>query len=244
MPNLERSDILSTVESYMRLRTPGHRYASFDYCYRYFRDTPGEQLIQEMERSCLALGFYLASWGMFRGKSSLLQRSAEHYIPIVQYVAEQPTETWDLDVCTCDSAGIDRLRDIYQDIRSRMVGAETAHLTLVTKVMLGVFGVVPAIDRYFGDAFREISPNAKFRTFGRVSLEALQDFYQANKPAIERARAESMVLSFPDTEGTKLHYTRAKILDMYGFTKGGGIGAIQKKGTIPFSRGYKGIDPF
>lgn len=36
-----------------------------------------------MEVSCLHLGFYLASWGMLRGSSDLLQRSARHLVPLM-----------------------------------------------------------------------------------------------------------------------------------------------------------------
>lgn len=44
-----------------------HRYTSFDYCYNYFHPTNNSK--QDIEKSCLVLGFYLASWGMFRGSS-------------------------------------------------------------------------------------------------------------------------------------------------------------------------------
>jgi hypothetical protein len=219
---LRRNDVLRIVQSYMEQRTPQHRYASFDYCYRYFRTTSSKELLQNLEQSCLALGFYLASWGMFRGKSNLLQCSARHYVPIIEYVAEQPPNTWELDICTCDLDGIEKLRDIYRNIRSRVASEDVAHLTLVTKIMLGVFGTVPAFDRYFGDAFRAFSPSAKFRTFGKGSLLTLQDFYCENRPAIEDAAATYTVLSFHGDSEPKLNYTRAKVLDMYGFTLGGG----------------------
>lgn len=42
------------------------RYASFDYCFNYFQSFRGRasELISEenLEHSCLQLGFYLASW--------------------------------------------------------------------------------------------------------------------------------------------------------------------------------------
>lgn len=38
-----------------------HRYTSFDYCYNYFASHRGKALLDDVEKSCLVLGFYLAS---------------------------------------------------------------------------------------------------------------------------------------------------------------------------------------
>ena len=62
-----------------------HRFKSFDYCYNYF--VTNSDLTLDIEKSCLTLGFYLASWGMFRGSSFLLQKSAKHFQPTIEYIA-------------------------------------------------------------------------------------------------------------------------------------------------------------
>jgi len=36
------------------------RYTSFDYCYNYFKRN--NDFTNDIEKSCLVLGFYLASW--------------------------------------------------------------------------------------------------------------------------------------------------------------------------------------
>lgn len=47
------------------------RYRSWEYCYEYFlRDR--QQI--DIKDACLNLAFYLASWGMYRGSSFLLQQ--------------------------------------------------------------------------------------------------------------------------------------------------------------------------
>ena len=55
-------------------RDPTGRYASFDYCFNYFqsfRTYPAELTSPgNLELSCLQLGFYLASWGMLRGRQA------------------------------------------------------------------------------------------------------------------------------------------------------------------------------
>ncbi len=220
--SLARSDIKEIVDRYMCERESTHRYASFDYCYSYFRCSSSEQIVSDIERSCLVLGFYLASWGMFRGKSSLLKRSAKHYEPLVEYIASQSEELWRQDICTCGPQDMDKLITVYNDVRRRIVIPGVAHLTLVTKVMLGVFGVVPAFDTYFGNAFRSIIPDAGFRTFGRKSLLQIQRFYEANKAAIDDLSEKLHVLDFESGQATSLRYPKAKVVDMYGFILGGG----------------------
>ena len=60
---------------------PNERSASFDYCFNYFQSFREEDKIGElaepshMEVSTLQLAFFLASWGMLRGSSFLLERA-------------------------------------------------------------------------------------------------------------------------------------------------------------------------
>lgn len=222
MLSLKRDDIAQVIDQFMRRRTPGHRFASFDYCYRYFRCSSGDEIVRDIEKSCLCLGFYLASWGMFRGKSSLLQRSAAHYEQCVRYIAEQPKSVWDVDVCIASPEEMQMLRRIYNEIRDRITAPNASHLILVTKVMLGVFGSVPAFDRYFSDAFRSIVPSAGFRTFGEKSLRHIQEFYTTNRAEIDKAASAYQVLAFNSSSSPALTYPRAKIVDMYGFQVGNG----------------------
>lgn len=39
-----------------------------------------------IQLSCLYLGFYLASWGMLRASSVLLQRSVKHDVPVIDMI--------------------------------------------------------------------------------------------------------------------------------------------------------------
>ena len=175
-----------------------------------------------MEKSCLIVGFYLASWGMFRGRSSLLQRSVKHYEALVEFIAGQPRETWEIDVDSYNAEKVDQLLWLYDEVRNRLLDRSSAHLTLVTKVLLGVFGVTPAFDRFFGDAFRGIVPGAGFRTFGKKSVMQIRFFYEENSSIIDKIANETRVLDFKSGSPTQLVYPKAKIIDMYGFILGGG----------------------
>ena len=51
------------------------RDASYDFCFLYFQTHRGILGGKNLECSCMHLWSYLASWGMLRGSSELLQRS-------------------------------------------------------------------------------------------------------------------------------------------------------------------------
>lgn len=94
-------------------------------------------------------------------------------------------------------------------IRAALVGE--ASDILVTKIMLGVFGCVPAFDTYFKKGFG-------VSTFGPKALWRVGDFYRANAELIEHGRVRT--LEFESGRETERKYTRAKVIDMIFFTAG------------------------
>ncbi len=198
---------------------PDSRYASFDYCYKYFKETEPDDLARQMEKSCLMIAFYLASWGMLRGSSSLLRKSAKYYEPLVLYIAAADKTMWEVDVDSYSDENIERLTSLYNDLKKLVTGG-SSHLTLVTKIMLGVFGVVPAFDNYFTATMRSaFHGRCGFRSFNSTALLCIAEFYDANHEEIDRLASESRLLCFDTGEPTSTTYTRAKIIDMYGFQK-------------------------
>ena len=70
--------------------------------------------------SCLQLGFYLASWGMLRGSSTLLRKSARHYEPVIDVIdviAAAPAEVWDVDADRYSIGTWPVIRQLDQQIR-------------------------------------------------------------------------------------------------------------------------------
>src|SRR5690349_23461511 len=96
-------DIGAHASRYLQGRSDTARYASFDYCFNYFQSfhdegrTPALIETSQLETSCLQLGFYLASWRMFRGKAALLQHSAKSLARAVTVVAGAPESVWRAD---------------------------------------------------------------------------------------------------------------------------------------------------
>ena len=197
------------------------RYASFDYCFNYFqcdRQDPEALLGKNLELSCNQLGFYLASWGMLRGSSFLLQRSVKHFVPLVELIASAPYKLWELDVHKYDSEGLTLLMECVAKIREALhpeawrPDEGVASDILVTKVLLGVFGCVPAFDRYFKKGFG-------VATFSKGSLRRIGIFYAEHFKEIDGLRQPT--LDFITGRPSEIIYNRAKVIDMAFFVAGG-----------------------
>ena len=63
-----------------------HRYRSWEHCYGFFRRITHKRIVRQHD-DALQLGFYLASWGMYRGSSFLLQRAYTVHLSVVESLA-------------------------------------------------------------------------------------------------------------------------------------------------------------
>lgn len=213
------NDIITAVESYKNHSGPTDRYTSFDYCYNYFRETDDLEL--DIEKSCLTLGYYLASWGMFRGSSFLLQKSLKHFQTTICYINKLDQSFWDIDVNNYEPSSIKTIIGIYSELKNHFIPSGKMDLTLVTKILLGVFGFIPAFDNNFCNAFREIcNHQCGFRKLNSKSLFQIKSFYETNKEVIDQLSSTTFTTDFKTGQKTKINYTRAKIIDMYGFITG------------------------
>lgn len=208
-------DIKANIDEFLRKRNQTARYTSFDYCFNYFQAYREAGTTREilspgnLELSCLQLGFYLASWGMLRASSQLLQKSMRHYVPVIETIAAATPEVWNIDADDYTEPNIALLAEIANQLRSSL--HDGASDILVTKIMLGVFGSVPAFDNYFCSGFGTWSMSAK-------ALRKLASFYKANSKIIENYRVPT--IDFLTGQPTKRKYTRAKVIDMILWIEG------------------------
>ena len=203
-------------------RAPTDRYASFDYCFNYFQSRREAGHIRaladpaDLQLSCLHLGFYLASWGMYRGSTALLQQSVKRLAPVIAAIAAAPPAIWSVDADDYSGATVDLVFEIGRRLRLALPPGSTD--TLVTKIMLGVFGCVPALDANFVEGFRRAGyGRASFRP---ETLRRIARFYDAQAAVIERFRVPT--LDFDTGQPTNRLYSRAKVIDMIFFVEGGG----------------------
>ncbi len=208
-------DINDNLSAFASRRSPEARYASFDYCFNYFQRARDNEetadLVRgdQLELSCLHLGFYLASWGMMRGSGGLHRQSLRELAPVVQAIADEPPESWELDVPQYSGTGIGAVLALSNRIQKAYT--VSASSVLVSKTMLGVFGCIPAFDRFFRIGFG----GAKL---DRETLTKISDFYTANKSTLDAVHIHT--LDFLTKKDTHRSYTKAKIIDMIFFEEG------------------------
>lgn len=196
-------------------RHPEERYASFDYCYNYFYSFYQENRIPELadesniQTSCFQIAFFLASWGMFRGSSFLIEKSLKHYEELVRTISKMDPKLWEIDVDNYNKNNIELLMNCREEI-IRALGEDNAKTwdTLVTKIMLGVFANVPAFDTYF-------CKNMGVTKFNEENLMKIRVFYEKNKEIFDKSKIYTY--DFLDPNKKVFRYTKAKLVDMCGF---------------------------
>jgi len=152
-----------------------NRGRSWDQCCTFFqeyRNWDEEQRQANRELACLHLGFYLASWGMFRGSGPLMQKDYTIDGGIVDLLfADAYNELWEAtffqglltreDALLPNNGQIRLIFDLAANIRNYVNGLtiirgpgqpqENAKCsdTIVTKILLGTLACTPAYDKYF-----------------------------------------------------------------------------------------------
>lgn len=200
-------------------RKPNERYASFDFCYNYFYVFYKENKLFELankdnlQMGCLQIGFYLASWGMLRGSSFLLEKSARNFSDLIIAISKMNPKLWEIDVADYNDENIPLLLECKEQIINAL-GREENHPSdiLVTKIMLGVFANIPAFDQYFRKSMKVYSVNEN-------SLLKIKKFYLENKDVFDSFEPVH-TFDFLTSNETNNIYTKAKLIDMCGFMDG------------------------
>ena len=204
------------------------RSRSWEHCYRVFRDARTDPS-PDYDYLSLHLAFYLASWGMYRGSCFIFQKDYKVHTPIVEKVLKPEydclfglacTDLRNSDVraqlmeLSADIA--DYFDPIREEVKGRVVEYPVSPV-LITKILLGTLGCVPAYDTFFEKGVRHLG--LKERNYNEDSLLELADFYEAHNDRLEEARRGMR------TED--LVYPQMKLLDMglwqIGFEKDAGV---------------------
>jgi hypothetical protein len=214
----ESAEISKNVQRYLGSRGVDERFSSFDYCFNYFAGfhEAGPTLVldsgEQREIACLQLGFYLASWGMYRGSGQLIRHSARRLESTLEVIATSPEEIWSIDADDYSDHNQQLILSVGEAIRETLPGSATD--TLVTKIMLGVFGCVPAMDSFFVRGFG-MSSSKPLRL---KTLAAIGEY--AASHADELRDQSVYTLDFTSGSETSRRYTTAKIIDMVFFVQG------------------------
>jgi len=200
------------IEAYIKENNkPTQRYNSWNHCYKAFND-----LSKSDEELALHLGFYLASWGMYRGSSQLLQKDYTVHLKMVEVIRLFQ----DLRCIMEYEASVKDLDRIIALIQATKVVYKSFNVsptnTLVTKIILGTLGCLPAYDRFFIAGIKQCKE--PFTTLSKTSLTKLLGYVEQHKQELQTIKQEKKLQGYP----------LMKLVDMY-FWQIGYEGSTLKK---------------
>ena len=223
MKKIKEEDFINTTSLYIEglKKDQNMRYRSFDHCYFYFQKNYKKYRDDAIKDTmALHLFAYLSSWGMLRN-SFLLQKDYQFNREVVEIIAKKMYETANNNNNNKNLSAEDliELRDairgyyigkkFYKPVQSGFVMKERAikNVTdvLISKILLGTTGLVPAFDRYVKRAMKEISIDG---SFNEGSVHLLNIFVEENDEAIKKVQK-----TIKNDLGVE--YPPMKVVDMY-----------------------------
>lgn len=140
-----------------------HRYRSWEHCYQYFHGSTPEAIAVDRDHAAIQLGFYLASWGMYRGSGFLLSTPTQSiWGSLTNSLRLGSAFLWKQEFGSSDDdsrlvpiifEAITAVREAYRPFAPKAEYRQASD-TLITKIILGTFGCLPACDRYFINGFK------------------------------------------------------------------------------------------
>jgi len=191
-----------------------HRLRSWEHCYRYFRRVGPTGLAIDRDAAALQLGFYLASWGMYRGSTFLLRYAYTAHQPVIDLLVERRfLPLWEREFGAGEQD--DELQPL---VLEAVAGVRRAYApfgeptdTLITKVLLGTLGCLRAGDRYFLVGFK--AEGYSYSALKEPFVERLLRFSHLN--ATDLLREQERI----ERQGG-LRYPIMKLVDMYFWQRG------------------------
>lgn len=216
---------------YEGCKQPHARFKSWEHCKKNFNQafdsvknnvyTAKNIPFDVLDNLCLNLGFYLASWGMMRGSTDLLQRDYkihEKAIPVIlQYADLNNLSLAEIK----KEKTLKRIFELEKVLRNAYLNDVDNHLDsmsdiLSTKIIMGTLGIVPAYDDFLTKALRYYDINNASGGFTSNSLMNLCIFFleETNHALLVECQKKM-------NNATSVDYSEMKIIDMILWELGG-----------------------
>lgn len=197
---------------------PNTRYKSWEWCHKFFLEHKNKNDEESIELMSVHLAFYLASWGMYRGSSYLLQRDYKAHKNAVKYIIDKRYETlWNYvptreNILEAVDLLFNREYGIYWLVKNSYSNYDDndddASDTLTTKILMGTFGCVPAFDRYLKGGIVSYNKTHRSGITQIIEDQGSKTFINLCKFAITNKNELSL-------QGTEIYYPPMKCVDMY-----------------------------
>ena len=211
---MSQKSLDQTIRKYYKCaKDPHSRFRSWDHCYGFFRKHR-KNLLQVEDAAALRLGFYLASWGMYRGSGFLLQYAYTVHKPIIHALtsSEEFLYLWQYAAGIHNKENkeimIEKIMGLVETVRRAYDDefGEKPTDTLVTKILLGTVGCLPARDTYFGDGFKD--QGFVYGSLNRGFVKRILQFCSDNQEKLQELQPK--ILDLDD-----LPYPLMKLVDMH-----------------------------
>lgn len=211
-----------------------HRFESWEHCYIKFKKTLNKSSLIHEDKDILSLhlAFYLASWGMYRGSSFILQKDYKVFYPVIDLLFDNKdhfhehkidhllaSENDDLiksyinDYFIFDNELSKILNTIRLDVKQNVVSKVS--YTLKTKIILGTYGTIPAYDRFFQDGVRDSKELDLIISYSKNGVFKILKYAQNNLATINNIKIEIDKIQKKNNSLNKIQYPVMKIVDMY-----------------------------
>lgn len=170
-----------------------------------------------LDTTALHMGFYLANWGMFRGRSELLRNSNLDFMKelVLRLFQGKGADLFDLSGKDFlpGAPRLERNHALFDEVLQifhNMPGNVSWTDTLISKILLGIWGEYPALDRYYKRGIRSFYPHRGLTEVSGCSLTML----------MELSETEGFQLPTIETKCLRLSYPQGRLLDMAFFQAG------------------------
>lgn len=190
------------------------RYRSWEHCFAYFRRIGPTGVLADRQQAALQLGFYLASWGMYRGSTFALQYDYTIHLDVVDCLAvPEYAPLWQHEFgCTDEDMqfvplifdAADAIARAYEPF-ARALDKQVTD-TLVTKVLLGTLGCLPACDQLFISGF--CHSGFSFSYLNKQFARRIFEFCRENRAELQAEQARI-------NQSSPVPYPLMKLVDMH-----------------------------
>jgi hypothetical protein len=204
-------DIKMTVSRfYDKLqKSPNDRYKSWEHCYEQFNKPA-----TDTKYDSLHLAFYLASWGMYRGSSFLLQKDYTVHDGVTHLIrAKQAANEFDINFKILSLADGEKIESIaikinvlFEEVKNCYGNcASKVSNILVSKILMGTLGITPAFDRFYISGAKKEYCHVGVGVKENIKLAI--EFYLKHKNEFDNLSKD-------------IGYPVMKLVDMYFWQKG------------------------
>jgi hypothetical protein len=198
---------------------PRNSFHSWEHCYQLFSSRP-----TNLDLASLHLGFYLASWGMYRGSAKirdfdyLIHRPVAEEILKAKYDALRGASSNEL-LAHFDALLWPLIKQIRGSGKKPGLYPTSVNVsdTLVTKILMGTLGCTPAYDRFFKDGLKLKGCKP---SFSRKNLRALLQFCEQNPQGFVDGQNQIQ---------TSLQYPVMRVVDIYFHDIGRALDRIKQR---------------